>query len=469
MEFDEYSKIFFRMEMEERLFTMRTPYGDPFWDVVRLEVYISLFQEVNKCGQFRYPSERRSLQGWLSAIHTLPLKIRSMASQWLRLKRMRPTDYVAYINSRYKDVNGKPVDFASDDALHILSEFGSILRVESAGCNMYQDVQYGTLLGAVGRAYRLPAGYEQYFREITAKTAAFIRTYFGVTDPSLPNVIRRTYKSHLVERRIWRYILDRARPRLVLLTQNGVQKGLILEAQKRNIALVECQHGNISLMHPAYSYPPSLPPGEGVLLPEALLLLSEHWEHQCYMPGTKLVVVGNSHLSCTGANSTRTGAAVFVSGGPFHKYLSTLALEVAQSLPNRAFIMKLHPSWLSDRAMIERGYAGTTNLTVVGAEKSISQLMEDASDMIVGQSTAVYEALDRGVPVHIPRIDGYTWHKDVFSRSDVYLFSTADELKSTLFKTMNYPSNSPRYFNDFDPVALRMIIDILQARYYVLT
>jgi len=458
MEIDEYSRTFFRMEMEERLFSICTPNGDPFWDVVRFEVFFSLFDEVNEPRQPRNPSTRLLHLSWLTKIHKLPLKIGSMASQWTRLKRIRPTDFVAFICSRYKDVNGKPMDFASDDALRTLSEFGSILRVESSDCSLLQDVNFSTLISVAARAYPLPASYKQYICEIAAVIADAERKYYGVTDPHLLNILRGTYRSHLVERRIWREILDRARPRLVLMTQNGIQKGLIFEARKRHISVVECQHGNITATHPGYSYPPSLSPGEVVLLPEALLLFSEHWKCQCYMPGTKLVIVGNNRFSCAGANSSRTGAAVFVTAGPFHKYLSPLAVEVAQSMPDRAFIMKLHPLYLSNRAMIEKGYAGIPNLTVVGAEKSIPELMEDASDMIVGQSTAAYEALDRGVPVHIPRINGYTWHKDLFSRPDAYLFSTVGQLQSALFKPMNRPKGIPRFFDAFDPTVFRELL-----------
>jgi hypothetical protein len=461
MEIDEFTRTFFQMEMEEEFFSTRTPNGDPFWDVVRYEVFFSLLNEINVPKKRHKVARNRPRLSWLARIIGAPMKILSMASQWARLKRIQPADFVAYICSRYKDVGGKPIDLASDDALHALSEFGSILRVESSHFSLLQDVNFSTLISFVARIYRVPASYEQFFRDVVAVIADAERKYLGMTDPHLFNVLRGTYRSHLVERRVWREILDRSQSRLVFMTQNGIQKGLILEARKRNVPVVEFQHGNITTMHTGYSYPPNLPQGDGVLLPDVLLLFSEHWKRQCCMPGTKLVVVGNNRFSCAGASSTRTGAAVFVSAGPFHKYLSPLAMELAQSMPDRAFIMKLHPSYLSNRAMIEKGFAWIPNLTVVGAEKSIPELMEDASDMIVGQSTAAYEALDRGVPVHIPRIDGYTWHKDLFALPDVHLFSTAEELQSTLFKPVNRWEGIPQFFGAFDPVVFRELVRCL--------
>jgi len=288
------------------------------------------------------------------------------------------------------------------------------------------------------------------------------RKYFSVADSHLFNVVLRTYKHHLVERRIWGEIFDRTQPRLLLMTQNGIQKGLIFEARKRHVPVIECQHGVINLMHPAYSYPPDLPPGEAVILPDVLLMFSEYWKHQCRMPGTKIVVVGNNQFSSTGDRSTRTGAAVFVSALSFEKFMSPLAVKLAQLMPDRAFIMKLHPAQVSDRAKIEKEYEGIPNLAVVGTEKSCPELFADASDVIIIQSTASYEALDRGIPVHILREGGYVSHQDLFSRPDVSLFSTADELQSALFKPIKQPEGAPRFFDAFDPVAFRELVLSLQ-------
>jgi hypothetical protein len=384
-----------------------------------------------------------------------------MANQWVRLKRIQPADFVAYINSRYKDVNGKPIDFVSDDALHTLSEFGQILRVESSRFSLLQNVNFRAVISVAFRAYRPPASYEQCFRDVASVIADSERKYFGVIDPHLLDVIRKAYKLHMAERRIWREILDRSQPRLVLMILNGIQKGLIFEARKRHIPVVECQHGVINLMHPAYSYPPNLSPGEAVILPDVLLLFSDYWKHQCCMPGTKMLVVGNDHFTSKGVRSTRTGAAVFVSAGSFQKYLSPLAVKVAQSLPDRPFIMKLHPTQLSDRAKIEKEYKNIPNLVVVGIEKSVPELMSDASDVVIIQSTASYEALDRGVPVHVLQKDGYMSHKDLFSRPDVRLFFTAEELQSALFKPINRPECVPRFFDAFNPVVFRELVRTL--------
>jgi hypothetical protein len=205
-------------------------------------------------------------------------------------------------------------------------------------------------------------------------------------------------------------------------------------------------------MHPGYSYPATLAPGGLVILPDAVLLFSEYWKHQCSMLGTELTAVGNNCFSSAGARSTRTGATVFVNADPFQRYLSPLAVKLAKSMPDRLFIMKLHPAELSGRAMIEREYQGIPNLSVVGVEKSCPELFADASDVVVVQSTATYEALDWGVPVHILRKSWFMAEQDLFSRPDVHLFSTAAELQSALFKPVERAERDSPFFEIFDPV-----------------
>jgi hypothetical protein len=340
---------------------------------------------------------------------------------------------------------------------------GSTRRFESAQ-DLFQDINFSTLISIAIRTHRLPAGYQEYFRAIAKVVANAERIYFGIADSHVLDVIQSEYKSYLAERRVWREILDRSQPRLVLTTQNGTQKGLISEARKRHVPVVECQHCVINLMHPAYSYPATLAPGGRVILPDAMLLFSEYWKQQCSMLGTELTAVGNNCFSSAGARSTRTGAAVFVTAGIFQRYLSPLAVKLAKSMPGRLFIMKLHPSELSGRAIIEREYRGIPNLSVVGVEKSCPELFADASDVVVVQSTATYEALDRGVPVHILRKSWFMMEQNLFVRPDVHLFSTAAELQSALFKPMNRPKCVPRFFDAFDPIVFRKLVHTLIRR-----
>jgi hypothetical protein len=389
MQIDEFTDKFLQMEMKEQFFLARTPNGDPLWDVVRYYLFDSLYTEIIEPAHSRPSSWNRIHQSWLTSLFTLPSKGLSTATQLARLSRLRPADFVAYVYSRNKGANNEPIDFASEDAFQALKEMGPILKVESQQ-NLLQDLNIAPLYRGFARVVRWTAGVKDYICEFSQAVANAQRSYFGVNDPCVTNVILTTYRYYSIQRQIWRSILDRSRPRLILMTQNGIQKGLIVEARKRHIPVVECQHGVINLMHMCYTYPPELLSGDAVLLPDVLLLFSEYWKRQCRMPGTKMVAVGNSRLASAGLQSTRTGATVFLDAASFHKHLSPLAMELARLMPEQMFIMKLHPTDVLDREQVEKEYQGIPNISVVGAEKSCAELFADASDVVVVQSTASY-------------------------------------------------------------------------------
>lgn len=457
MEIDECMRIFFEMETEERLFLLRTPDGTPIWDLVRYEVFFSLFDELNEPGQPRNSYAAQVPSRRYSAVVSLLSKAVSTTRQWLRFKRLKPVDHVAFIVSRYRNRKNEPVDFAADDALRALDDLGSVLKVDSQP-DLYADLNIASLTGVIQRLYPLAASYKEYFLVTAERLAEAQRKHFCVADPNLSGIVQRVYMNHAAQRRIWGEILDRARPRLLWMTQNGVQKGLILEARKRGIPVIEFQHCSINPMHPTYSYPAGLLPQAGVILPDVLLLFSEHWKRTCTMPGTRLVAVGNDCFSSGETGSTRNGATVFVNHGIFHKHFSPLAIEVAQAMPEREFVMKLHPSQLPDRAGIEAEYRGISNLTVMGMEKSMPEVLADASDIVIIDSTSAYEALDRDVPVHIYQRGPYRAYQDIFARPDVCLFSTAQQLQRGLFQPVTRPEVKSRFFDPFNLKAFRNLV-----------
>jgi hypothetical protein len=448
MQIDEYTKLFFEMEMAEELFSMQDPDGEGFWDVVRYEVFFSLYGRMNE------PIEHRVLPVSLGGGHhpyridEFLFQIRAIATQWARLKLMSPSKFVAVICSRYRNSDGETIDYATEDAVQALSEIGSVQTIES-GHNSCRSFNVNPLVGIEMRLHRPSATYERCFDNLALKIGEAEKKYFATTDPQILQVIRGVYRLYRAQRVVWGKVLTRSKPSLVLI-MNGAQKGIILEARKRGIPVTECQHGVHSLMHPKYSYPPDLPPGNVAILPNSLLIFSRYWKEQCRMPGTEIIAVGTNCFSAGGSRSTRTGSVVFVSAEPFHELLSPVAIRMAKQMPGRSFVMKLHPSQLPNRATIEEEYEQTRNLVVIGMEKDMAELLAEASDLVVVQSTAAYEALDRGVPVHFLKAGSYISHKDLFSLPNVHLFSTIQELESLLFKPASQQEDGRRFFDPFD-------------------
>lgn len=455
MEIDEFTQIFFEMEVGERLFSYRTTAGEVLWDVLRFDQFSSLFDKLMSSAQGS--GRHAAPAGRGAGIRQIPSKIRSTLGHLAAIRNLGRSDFLAYICSRYRDEKGGHIDFATADGCRELSAMGSVRRIESLP-DVVGDLNVATILSSAFRLFRLPRTYRQELDHFSRVIADAEARYFGISDVSAAQQARSTYKRHIIERRMWAAILDRVRPGLILMVQSGIQKGMLIEAKARRIPVVEAQHGVINLMHLAYAYPPEALPQESVLVPDALLLLSGYWEQQCRMPGTKMIAAGNNCFASDGNRSTRAGATVIIDAQPFHNYLSPLVLELAKRMPERRFIVKLHPHQIRDRESIKAEYRGVENISIIGVERSCGDLFCDVSDVIIVESTAAYEALDRGIPVHIYRRAGYRSHQDLFSQPDVALFSTADELKKNLNLNLTSPSSSRRYFEHFDRARFRELV-----------
>ena len=96
MEIDEFSQTFFRMEMEEDFFSWRTPDGNPFWDVVRYELFFSLFEK-DEPQSLQNVVASGSLRSKIKKIASVPARVVALTIQWARMKAMRQVDFLALV------------------------------------------------------------------------------------------------------------------------------------------------------------------------------------------------------------------------------------------------------------------------------------------------------------------------------------------------------------------------------------
>ena len=452
------------MEQNHRLFALKDNHGDPSWDVVRFDVFEGLEQFL---GIEPPPAAGNSVgkEGPVAWAGKAFRKVADAGKAWVKYRQAGPVDFLVFKASRNRDGLGQPIDFASMDGARSLASMGQVLEVESVG-NSSEALNIHELMRGSKLVLGMPCLDPESTEALVSTIARAIQGSFGLALPQLAAIVQARIRLHLLHRRVWGDLLDRTTPRLIFMTQNGIQKGLIMEARKRSIPIIECQHGYINKMHPAYSYPADLAPGPEVILPDALGLFSDYWTKQCTVPGTELVVTGNSCFCAkNGKSSTLKGPVVFPVASAITEFLVPLAIEVATLLPDRSFIIKLHPSELGDRDRIQAACAGLANVSVLGAEVNFSNLLTDASGVVMIQSTTAYEALERGVPVHIFRRSYFMGSSDLFACSNVHLFDSATELVTALTRPPALtPCQETAFFDDFDQKAFSSMIDGLLGR-----
>lgn len=255
-----------------------------------------------------------------------------------------------------------------------------------------------------------------------------------------------------------------ARPRLVMLVQNGIEKALFHVARERGIPTVEAQHGAIGFGHPQYSYARERNYDRVAFMPDLFLTFSDFWHRHVHYPARRQASVGAGILRADVAPiSGSLGAVMVCSANIYHRALVGVTRMAAERLGGRTFIYKLHPNQLVDADAIVAEFTDLPNVTVGAPGVPALELFGGVSHIVAIQSTVVYEALQRGRRVSIvPGLD-YALHADIFDQPGVDITATVEDLVAAL-NTPPPAAPSPVFFDPFDPAIARELLAPLVDR-----
>ena len=298
-----------------------------------------------------------------------------------------------------------------------------------------------------------------------AKTIRAFAATFDLSQGDM-KMLERTirFRRHVyeVELAAYRRLLDLARPELLVLVQNGIEKSLFFAAKERGIPTVEAQHGLIGFSHPAYSYSPDISYNEQKTFPDLFLTFSEHWATVCHFPAGATVSVGNDSFSPAPIATKAMGATMFASSSIHHSEMVPWTREVAMALPDRRIFYKLHPNQAADATRIVKDFRNLPNIEVISGQTAASTLMKEVSHVVAVCSTVVYEALQAGRKVLLLPESNHRCHLDVFNLKQVDVPSSPAELICALTKPCIF--NEPlQFFDRFDPDKARTAINGLRS------
>lgn len=273
----------------------------------------------------------------------------------------------------------------------------------------------------------------------------------------LSSFISKKISVYKREVRVYDSLLRRLRPKCVVFVQNGIQKGLIAASRSLGIPIVELQHGLISYIHKAYSYPDGVDYSLLTTQPDALLLFSEFWSKGYYSPIRHKIVVGNNDLYCE-RDDYKGNTCLVVSVNIYHEVLRDLVQELSSEMPGWKFIYKLHPNQYADKDTISREFNQHANISVVAAESSVKSLSRQVALFLAIQSTTVYEALQAGKKVLLLRKFNYEMHSDIFGVNNLHLVGDVAEIVNLLSeKDAVEKVPAEVYFEKFQPENVRKL------------
>jgi hypothetical protein len=430
----DFTRRFMHIEEALALFpdTRVAPPG--WWDIVRHDVMKMVYARVVDAAP--EPAEPPAF-----ATRLLHLAIRRLLGAALSLsQQLRRHDVLVYRAPRLRR-NGRGVDTAMDQVLATCP--GRALVI-----NTFPH-RYDRRFAKASELAPRPAGLDALEQRL--------REDFGVS-VDLDHFVRNRLADHELAWRQYRRLLARVRPRLILLTQNGVDKALFRAAREAGVPCVEVQHGLISEAHPAYAYPESVSGAGAAMFPDGLLAFSEFWIRNCHYPVRWAVAAGNDEFVPTALPAPRSnGDVLVITAAKYNERVSDWTERIAARRPDRTFKFKLHPSQGHQLTEVKARFQHLPNVEVIGTNRTTSQLLATASDVLLIQSTVAYEAVQAGRRLLvIDELDSST-HHDLFALPNVFLVQDLDGLERAL-SLPQVSAPAPVFFKPFDAALARDVL-----------
>lgn len=272
---------------------------------------------------------------------------------------------------------------------------------------------------------------------------------------------------YLSEKYFYTILLKLLRPKVIFITQNGIQKGLFAVAKYLGIPVVEFQHGIIYFSHLAYSYPQGLD-SDLLNLPTYFFAFSEFWKKKiesCF-PVEEICVSGN-----TKANEIYIGEKkydlTFICTTAYMKRFLQIVSELRECGYAGKICLKLHPQQQNEVDHLRAITSSDKDIEVIYTEFSIKEIIGHSANIFAIQSTSVYEALDARKPVFLLKEMSYMVHQDVFAHPLVTLIEDMNDLKKCLQSEDSYNDMTDLRF--FEPFHKERVLSFLHDKFGLLT
>lgn len=439
MDIIRYTDDFFAMERDLDLFSQRID-GIPWWDPVRHDVFYFIYYQLSGVNLVQ-PSQK------------LPLRriLHFVMRRWMNVKLWFKVIFGNYdvlaLRAPRLAMNGSKDDVILDDILACTP--GRILSIDTFP--IYYHI-------------KLPKKCVHPFTtsQLSSLNEA-VRIRFGqrLDVESLVSLRLVQFFEALIQ---YGHLLDRVKPKLIVLIQNGIEKALFQAAYDRSIPVIEAQHGLINYVHPAYSYPTEIAAGSLASLPKIFLAFSQHWLDQCHYPVSRSVVTGSRQLFLEPIRPVSDDILV-LSADIYEKVIEEVLRPAAVALPKRRFIYKLHPNQFTHYGEIKERLSDLPNIHVLSNDETFRQLMHRSSTVLCIQSTGVYEALQAGLFVYVLAKLDFETHTDVFGHSNVKIIRNHEEFVREVSSSVRSKNSSalPVFFQRYDAAATTKLMGSLSA------
>lgn len=437
-------KKFFAFEEDNQLFELK--HKELFlWDIVRSDIYFKILWGNNDKIFFDKKKSFKSV---------LLFEIISFIYSFLFIKY----DYLFFTASRTKDGNN---NFFDQNLQDLLVHYPDAQCFESYQRNIFslknKKITIFNPINLFSKIARFFYKNYDFYKLVNLLNNNF--STLNITENEINNLLTQ-FK---IDFNFYCTLFKLKKPKIIFITQNGIQKGLFAAANKFNIPVIEVQHGIIDKGHLIYNYNRKINyDGGRVFLPKYFFTFSEFWNKEIFYPVKEILAMGNSYYYNTinriKPSNTQKGILV-ASSDVFGEQLKELVIDLSRK--NKIPIyFKLHPNQFYQKDYYKDNLKEFPNVEVFTDEKNLFELIDISNAVLVIQSTAVYEAL------HFKRIgiifkkQTYMRHQHLFNDKNVYLINNSDELNDVVnYEFEEDNSNEFVYFNNFDKLKYSKFIE----------
>jgi hypothetical protein len=254
--------------------------------------------------------------------------------------------------------------------------------------------------------------------------------------PNLVDLVGRRLLQRRVRLPLYRRVLDRVDPDVVLTVVSYGREPFIEACQRHGVPVVELQHGVLSSYHLGYSFPDGRPKRT---FPDYFLSFGEFWERVVALPlpSERIVPVGYPYLERRVEELARNPATspeqlVFLSQGTIGQDLSRFAVEFADRNPAYDIVYKLHPSeygrWQQECPWLREADLHVVDYPAVG----LYELFAASSVQVGVYSTALYEGLQFDLDTYVVDIPGAAYMQELIEMNGATRIESVDELSAAL-------------------------------------
>ncbi|MEY4390312.1 MAG: hypothetical protein RLZZ400_55 [Actinomycetota bacterium] len=223
------------------------------------------------------------------------------------------------------------------------------------------------------------------------------------------------------------------------------ETAIVLGAKRAGVKVHEIQHGFITALHPAYSYPKRFGMRRRVQnAPDEILTWGKFWTEGVTLPaGTGVQVTGPTESfkkfrdAARAQNRIKPKQVLFTSQGAVGSALLKAAIETASQLSDHRVIYRLHPNEsLEDYKDLAKSMAAKLpkNFEFSHRDPIFLELVSESEYLVGAFSTTLYEGLALGCKVLVLPLPGFEHVRHAIDLGDMTLVDSLETLPSQLAK-----------------------------------